>query len=126
MFQGLRRERKVSFEFSGIYFFSPGLDFLRNGVQSRLDMKEAVVGALDPQSALLHIPPSPELSLRRSFSPTLAAPLRTQGTAGLWGPVPCWKKASCQRCLPSAPKQPTNCQADPGLVGEVKSWGFSH
>lgn len=44
MFQDPRREMLMApFESSGIYFPS-GPDFLRSVVQSRLDMKEALVG----------------------------------------------------------------------------------
>lgn len=50
MFQNLSREMLMApFEFSGIYLPSEP-DFLRSVVQSRLDMKEELVGSVDTKS----------------------------------------------------------------------------
>lgn len=53
-----KRTWMAPFEFGGIYFPS-GLAFLRNVVQSRLDMKEALVGCADPK------PPHPPATFTR-------------------------------------------------------------
>lgn len=95
----------------GIYFPS-GQGFLRSLVQSRLDMKEALVGSVVPRQA-------PENSPAAHFlirSPTPPPPL-AQGHAGCFLLLLAFsmlEKIIFQTCFSqSALRQPTNYWADP-------------
>lgn len=96
-------------------YFPSGPDFLRSLVQSRLDMKEAVVGPVDPKSTPRDIRPTAHVFLR---PPNLQLPLAgTQGHAGfllLFWAFSMLEKITFQTCfLQSALRQPTSYPGRP-------------